>query len=167
MSERQRPGYISITIDMPLEVAEWFGANGEKICQLAQTTAAKSYRNSETAKILREEQTRKHQCEFHQLGRLGYRLLRHIGLGSNLAKNRDAIREIADNIGEPCQRLEFAIIKFKRDLNVKRHTRRIREIGRLYWAGATNAEIAIRQSIHSNTVQRYIREVIKLSGRRA
>jgi len=167
MSDHPRRGYVSLTIEMPIEVAEWFGANGSKFEQIARIAAAKAHRNSDANKQREHERSEKHKAEFHILGRVGYRKLRRDGVTNNFVKNREALKTVADSLGVPWQNLEFAVTRFKRLIDAKRRQRRIREIGRLYWAGQSNKQIARQQNIHPHTVSKYIREVIKLAGRRA
>jgi len=54
MTKRDRPGYATITIDVPIEVAEWLAANGEHLAQIASLAAAKAQRNTEVHKLQRE-----------------------------------------------------------------------------------------------------------------
>jgi len=167
MSKRARDGYVTLTLEIPIEIAEWLGTHGESLGQMARVAVTQARYNSEIDKASREERSKKHQVEFWALGRLGYRQLRKAGVSKNLTNNRDITKTVAANLGVSWQALEFAVTRFKRSLNDQIRKRRGREIGRLYWAGYGNEEIARRFNVHPNTVARYIREVIKPTGRRA
>jgi len=158
MSDRARPGHITLTLEMPIEVAEWLASNGEQIGQMARIAATNAQHHSEASKKKREERSQKNIAEFWALGRLGYRLHRRAGGGKNIATSRNITRTIAAQLGVDWQTLEIAITRFKAPLQRKLRQRRNREFIRMYKAGASNQDIAARYDMHPNSVAVVLRE---------
>lgn len=158
MTKRERPGYATITLEVPIEVAEWLAVSGEHLGQIAALAAARARYNSDAAKEERACNVKARQAELRNLGRVGYRLFRRFGGGKNITKRRPLIHQIAHDLSVDPQALELAIVAFKRGLETKLRDRRIREIARLYWLGFSNREIADRLKVHKNTVSNYLRD---------
>lgn len=167
MSKRTSPGNVTLTLDMPIEVAEWLAANAERLGHQAHIASTKARRKSEETERKADEYLQQRQDYFANLGRNGYRELRKAGVSKNFIKNRDATKTIAPQLGVTWQALELAVTRFKRNLDAQLRKRRGREIARMYWAGFRDQEIADRMGVHRNTVINHIREVIKPTGRRA
>lgn len=158
MSKSERPGYATLTLEVPIEVAEWLATYGEHLAQIAALAANKARFNSEVAKQERKWNSEARQAELHNLGRAGYRLFRHYGGGNNIAKRPELIQRIALELQVDGQALEISVRNFKRMIKAKALVRRGREITRMYLGGCTNKEIATRLNIHKNTVSNYLSE---------
>jgi len=167
MSNRTRPGHITLTLEMPIEVADWLSANAERLGNELRIASVKARHTEEQTQKNEQERSNDRRTYLIDLGRTGYRQLRRAGVTKYLAKNRDVIGDVADELGVSSQVLEIAVTRFKRNLDKELQKRRSREIGRLYWAGFGNQEIAARLHIHPNTVANHIQKVIKPTGRRA
>lgn len=158
MTKRARPGYATLTLEVPIEVAEWLATYGEHLSQIAALAAGKARFNSEDAKEARAFNLKARQAELRTLGRIGYRLFRRFGGGKNLAKRRSLIEQIACDLKVDPKTLELTVGNFKRSIEAKVRLRRSREITRLYLGGCTNKEIAERLKVHKNTVSTYLKE---------
>ena len=73
MAKRTRYGNVTLTLEMPIEVAEWFSANGELFGHAARIATAKTQHASATSQQQREEYREKRKTELLDLGRAGYR----------------------------------------------------------------------------------------------
>ena len=158
---------VTLSLELPVEVAEWLAANAESIGYQAHLAATQVRHNSEEAKQQSKKRSRERQNYMVNLGRVGYRELRKVGVTNNFVKNRDFTKEVAPQLGVTWQSLELAVTRFKRNLEAQLRLRRGREIARMYWAGYSNQQIAERLNIHCNTVDRHMRKVKQLTGRRA
>lgn len=168
MTERARSGNVTLTIEMPVEVAQWFAANAEPLRVQVLTATAKAYLRSETCKKDQAERLQQRENYIQNLGRTGYRQLRSLGVHSNFVKNRDVTKIVASQLGDTWQTLEFAVTRFKRVMDAKLRKRRDREIVRLYEVGKNNDQISGLIGIHKSTVARIIRDYrATKTGRRA
>ncbi|MCR4377319.1 MAG: hypothetical protein NUV50_04415 [Rhodospirillales bacterium] len=158
MFKSERPGYAIITIEVPIEVAEWLAANGEHLAQIASIAVAKIHLNSEATKLQRQWNVEARRVELWKLGRMGYRLFRRFNGGKNVGTRIELISEISTHLGCNAQALKFSITRFKRDLETRVLKRRGREMARLCAAGLSNPEIAARYDVHPNTIVRCLRE---------
>lgn len=164
MVKRERPGTVTLTFEVPIEIAEWFAQNGTTLAYMAEISVERARR--EEARCQNKQTSHLRQLDaFVSLGRQWHRHLRRNGIPNNFVKNRPAIKVIADEIGVPWQRFELAVIRHKQLLEGKIRDRRDREIGRYYWAKKTDQYIADRLGISRNTVIKIIREVVKPKGR--
>ena len=167
MRKDKRKGYVTLSIEMPIEVADWLAANTERLGNELRI-ASVSARQTEEQTLKHDQDRAKDRRDYLiDLGRTGYRELRRAGVTKSLAQNRETIRDVAEQFGVAWQTLEIAVTRFKRQLDQDLQKRRSREIGRLYWAGFSNQAIAARLHIHPNTVANHIRKVVKPTGRRA
>jgi len=158
MSKSERPGYATLTLEVPIEVAEWLAANGELLAQMASIAAAKAQRQSVAHQCQREASRQARKIELWSMGRNGYRLFRRFGGGKHVANQIDLIDKVALQLGVDPKVLKFAVLRFKRAIENKVRNRRGREITRLYLAGLGNAEIAKRLKVHKNTLSNYLRD---------
>jgi len=167
MGKDKRQGYVTLSIEMPIEVADWLAANAERLGTELRIASVKARHTKEQTQKHEQERSNDRRTYLIDLGRTGYRQLRRAGVTKYIAKNRATIGDVADELGVSSQVLEIAVTRFKRNLDKDLQKRRSREIGRLYWAGFSNQEIAARLHIHPNTVANHIRRVTKPTGRRA
>ncbi|HEY9080020.1 hypothetical protein [Magnetovibrio sp.] len=158
MSERGRPGYITLTLEMPIEVAEWLSTNADRLGQAARIAAAKQERASEEHQRQQVERIRQRDTEHERLGRIGYRHHRQAGSGTKIVGNRETTRTIANLLGVDWYLLELVSVRFKRTLHCKVRIRRAREIKRLYDNGQSNQQIAARYRVHPVTVANILRD---------
>jgi len=158
MSKSERPGYATITLEVPIEVAEWLAESGELLAQTAAIAAAKARRQSVVHQREREATQKARKKQMWSMGRNGYRLFRRFGGGKNVANQIDLIDKASLQLGVDPKVLKFAVLRFKRSIENKVRARRGREITRLYLAGLGNAEIAKRLKVHKNTVSNYLRD---------
>ena len=161
MANSKHSGTVTLTLEMPIEVAEWFAANGESIGFQARIAANKARFNSVQAEQKRKENWEKRKTFIHELGREGYRQLRKINGGKNLQRNTGDLKTVAQDIGTDHTTLYHAVTRFKKQLLKRIRQRRIREVNRLHIAGLSKREIAARYSIHPVTVTNLLEEAPK------
>lgn len=174
MDKREpRPGYVNVSLQLPRKVADLLAERGDDFISIIELLGRECQHLPPTAEVradaerLREQEKQKRQEETEKRGRLSYRLFRRYGGGKHIAIRPDLLNRIALELGANPKLIELNIGWFKQSLEAKVRKRRGREIERYYWAGKSNYEIADRLGVHRNTVVKYIREVIKPTGRRS
>lgn len=158
MTERERPGHVTLTIEVPLEVADWLASSGEQLAQVAALAAAKARRASTAIQLDRQWRLEQRKAELWNLGRIGYRLFRRFNGGRNIGQRVELVREVALHLGCNAHALKLSMVRFKRHLEARLSKRRNREMSRLCAAGYSNSNIAARYGVHPNTVVRCLRE---------
>jgi len=157
MSKSERPGYASISLEVPIEVAEWFVANVDYLARAIAIAAARADLRNTKSVERKQKDREKRETEFYELGRRAYRLFRRYG-GTSISKHRDIVQMVADELfPHDVQVIKLAIKKIKRISDKKIRARRDREIIRLSVGGLTNTEIAERLKIGRNAVGCYIK----------
>lgn len=157
MSKSERRGYATITLEVPIEVAEWFVANADYLARAAAIAAVRAEIRDTKSCEQKQQNAETRQADFVALGRLSYRLFRQNG-GTSVCKDRGIVQTVADTLQRhDVKSVEYALKKFKRVLGDKIKKRRDREIIRLAVAGATSQEIARRLKIGRNTVGTFIK----------
>ena len=85
---------VTLTLEMPIEVAEWIAVHAESIGLKAHYAASKARFASEQQAKDREERFQQRKTEFERLGRSGFRELRKRGVRKSLQKKRHTIKEV-------------------------------------------------------------------------
>lgn len=177
MFKRERPGYISLTIEVPIEVAEFFGDHGDQLLSSIRRAVAEYKANPpdpdgqiETeGKRRQEERARKFKAD----GRLGYRLLRpkigtetyispdggirNRGGLSRAAWKRVILSDIASEHGLEAGYLGIAVRQFRKDIHSRIKARREAWAIRYHLAGLTDTEIAYRLGVSHQTIWKYLK----------
>ena len=109
MGKDKRQGYVTLSIEMPIEVADWLAANAERLGNELRI-ASVSARQTEEQTLKHDQDRAKDRRDYLiDLGRTGYRELRRAGVTKSLAQNRDTIRDVAEQFGVAWQPLEIAV----------------------------------------------------------
>ena len=177
MTERGRFGWITVKIDLPIEVAEHLARHGNdflrKISRAIDDYHRSPPHDPSKGEPSIEDKLQERQVYLLRIGRSGYRALRQRietfayfddqgnlqsrSGQSKLAWQRIIIRDLASDFGVSFDVLEFAISRFRKELKPKVKARRDKTIIRLYLSGYSNREIAEKVSVHSNTIARFLR----------
>ena len=84
MRKDKRKGYVTLSIEMPIEVADWLAANAERLGNELRI-ASVSARQTEEQTIKHDQDRAKDRREYLiDLGRTGYRELRRAGVTKSL-----------------------------------------------------------------------------------
>ena len=158
MYKSGRPGYVTLTLEVPIAVADWLAVHGDELAKQCAIAVAKAERQSQATKQDRESGLTKRLDELVSLGRSGYRLFRRYCGRKHISRHRQLIAKLADQIGTEPTTLELAIKRFKKGLDDKVRNRRNREIYRLWNSGQSNDAIATHLKVHKATVKRIIQQ---------
>ena len=162
--DRRLSGHtVSITFDVPIELAELLAAHGDALVYAAQRAVADFQRNPprDLAEVRQQENAdrrRELESRIVTFGRTGYRLLRGreakafptlpgIEKPTGYALQfwqRSVVQEIASDLRCDPSFLEHSVSRFRKGLKQRIKTRQLREVFRAYKAGKSNAQIAER-----------------------
>ena len=177
MDKRGRPGFVTFTLDIPIEVAEYLTKHGQEVINGLQRAVTRYHQNppidpakgQKTAEDLAGDR----RAIFKAHGRNGYRRYRRLidtdgyftteGVirgRANLSRpqwRKLILNDIADELGIPHDLAELAIRKFRADLNSRIKPRREQAITRLFLEGLSNRNIADRVGVSVTHVVNFIK----------
>ncbi|MBT3334379.1 MAG: hypothetical protein HOE05_12130 [Rhodospirillaceae bacterium] len=177
MDRRLSGRTVSITIDLPIELAEYLAEDGMQLIATVQHAVRKFKRNpppdlAAIAKAEREEKLHDAIDRLIRTGRQGARHLRQIEAmafsnGEERPKGADyqiwkrvALRDIAFRLGITFEYLDLAIRRFRSYQAPRIKARRLREVVRHARLGRSNGEIGAIYGISPGRVSRLIGDAI-------
>ena len=178
MGRRLSGQTVSITVDVPIEVARYVAVHGNTFIAAAKRALADFERDpppdqAEIDRLQREQESAEVLARLTRIGRLGNRQLRHLEAETFSAESgvdrpkaaalqtwkQQAIRELAPALGVECFYAEMAISKFRKQLQRRIKCRRGRELYRDFLDGLSNKQIAERKRCSIASVAQRLAEV--------
>ncbi|NQV83213.1 MAG: hypothetical protein HQ494_05275 [Rhodospirillales bacterium] len=177
MDRRLSGRTVSITVELPIELAEYLADHGGELISAIEHTVIRFKRNPppDLAEIARAEKQQRLDDAVDRLirtGRHGARHLRRVeamvfpddkerpkGADYQIWK-RVALRDIAHRFGTTAEYLDLAIQRYRKYQRPRIKARRLREIVRHARLGRSNGEIGVIYGLTPGTVSGLIGEAI-------
>lgn len=190
MRKRLNVPTVSVTLELPVEVAEYLANHGEDLIREIRFALDDFKRNPppDQAEERRQERERRSieiQKAMAELGRRGYRMLRtresaieyrtreghprKPGNAEKQSNRRTIIAEIAQELGKDREHVAHAIELFRHRFRIKLRDRRRREVWRLFQQGLTNKAISEGLKISLTSVVndlKYLRDQQRRDGQK-
>jgi hypothetical protein len=169
MRDEKRPGLVAVTLELPLEAAEFLAKHGAELLHALELIVAATRQEIRHIDFEAEEKARRREIEarFAELTRLGgsiYWVLQerlavrgqHLGGLQRQTLRQELLHELAVERGIGVERAEVALRLYRRRLDPIFQTHRDAQILRLAAEGIGDQEIAARVRVTRITAARKI-----------